>query len=86
MDNSGRYLKYFVHPKFYDLLVIQWRKKYAKDPQKGVLRLQKLAESKVKLYKINTDIYNERIERGIEFVCVRERVCACVFKSDRKRE
>ena len=46
-ESGGKYLKYFVLPKFYDLLVLQWIKKYAKDPHRGVARLQKLAESQV---------------------------------------
>lgn len=46
-ENSAKFLKYFALPKFYDLLVLQWVKKYARDPHRGVVRLQKLAESQV---------------------------------------
>ena len=55
-ENSAQYLKYFQFSKFYDLLVIQWIKKNAKDPQRGVTRLQKLSETKVpgaNFFKLN---------------------------------
>jgi len=46
-ESSGKFLKYFAMPKYYDLLVLQWIRKYEKDPHRGVVRLQKLAESQV---------------------------------------
>ena len=46
-------------PKFYDLLVLQWIKKYVKDPHRGVLRLQKLAESQVLVLSLFNQKYSE---------------------------
>ncbi|XP_063694159.1 tubulin monoglutamylase TTLL4-like isoform X10 [Bolinopsis microptera] len=57
-ESGGKYLKYFVLPKFYDLLVLQWIKKYAKDPHRGVARLQKLAESQVQFTRTPTNAEN----------------------------
>ncbi|KAL5263499.1 hypothetical protein ACHWQZ_G008763 [Mnemiopsis leidyi] len=57
-ESGGKFLKYFALPKFYDLLVLQWIKKYAKDPHRGVVRLQKLAESQVQFSRSPTNPEN----------------------------
>ena len=37
--------------QFYDLLLQQWIKRWVKDPQKGITKLQRLAETKVTHFK-----------------------------------
>jgi len=45
--DTVKYMKYFPSVKFYDLLLQQWIKKWVKDPQKGITKLQKLAETEI---------------------------------------
>lgn len=57
-ESSGKFLKYFGMPKYYDLLVLQWIKKYEKDPHRGVVRLQKFAESQVQFTRTPNNAEN----------------------------
>ena len=46
-EQSAKYLRHFPLPKFYDMLLVQWMRKYGRETTRGVARLQKLALSQV---------------------------------------
>lgn len=53
-EQSAKYLRHFPLPKFYDMLLVQWMRKYGRESTRGVARLQKLALSQVQFSRSPT--------------------------------
>ena len=48
-ENSEKYLKYFARPRYFNQLLINWEKRYAKKRDLGITLLKELSRNKLHL-------------------------------------